>query len=157
MTSPPKGKSVSAFPSFKRLPTPLRYYSKPAERRGEEEERRCDGPPLQQQDTTMDAVIKASFASLSLTAVVAHRLASGDGSGDAMAERQRDVLKRKTYSALRNRYFGAYFFALFGTTDVLKTVRARLREPTSRLTGHEIQPSPFWTCLYENNFRRKKM
>ena len=156
MTSPPKGKSVSAFPSFKRPPTPLRY-SKPAERRGEEEERRCDGPPLQQQDTTMDAVIKASFASLSLTAVVAHRLASGDGSGDAMAERQRDVLKRKTYSALRNRYFGAYFFALFGTTDVLKTVRARLREPTSRLTGHEIQPSPFWTCLYENNFRRKKM
>ena len=83
----------------------------------------CNGPPLQRAVTTttttaMDAVVQASFASLSLTAVVAHRLtaaaASGDGAKAADVDRDRDALKRKTYTALRNRYFGAYFFAMFG-------------------------------------------
>ena len=68
----------------------------------------------------MDAVVQASFVSLSLTAVVAHRLtaaaASGDGAKAAAVDRERDVLKRKTYTSLRNRYFGAYFFAMFGIT-----------------------------------------
>ena len=110
---PERGKSVSAFP----LPTPLRYSNKPAEaaerRKGEE---RCNGPL--HATTTMDAVIKASLASLSLTAAVAHRLAAGSSSGsDAAAageQREGDELKRKAYTTLRNRYFGAYFFALFG-------------------------------------------
>ena len=156
MTSPPKGKSVSAFPSFKRLPTPLRYYSKPAERRGEGEERRCDGPPLQQQDTTMDAVIKASLASLSLTAAVAHRLVAGSSSGsDAAAageQREGDELKRKAYTTLRNRYFGAYFFALFGI---------RIRGVTIPLfTGSEsgsgiVQRLKIFGC-YDSTFYRIK-
>ena len=110
---PERGKSVSAFP----LPTPLRYSNKPVEaaerRKGEE---RCNGPL--HATTTMDAVIKASLASLSLTAAVAHRLAAGSSSGsDAAAageQREGDELKRKAYTTLRNRYFGAYFFALFG-------------------------------------------
>ena len=96
---------MSAFPS----PTPVRQ-SELAE--GRKEESCCDTPPLQQQATTMDAVIKASFATLSLTAVVAHRLTAVDN--ERSADRDTNVLKRREYTALRNRYFGAYFFALFG-------------------------------------------
>ena len=107
-----KGKSVSAFPSFEH--TPLRL--------SERERRYCNGPPLQRvvtTTTTMDAVVQASFASLSLTAVAAHRLtaaASGDGAKAAAVDRERNALKRKEYTSLRNRYFGAYFFAMFGIT-----------------------------------------
>ena len=42
--------------------------------------------------------------------------ASGDGAKAAAVDRERDTLKRKTYTSLRNRYFGAYFFAMFGIT-----------------------------------------
>ena len=79
----------------------------------------------------MDAVVQASFASLSLTAVVAHRLtaaaASGDGAKAAAAgvDRERDALKRKTYTSLRNRYFGAYFFAMFGITYNIMRVQCQ--------------------------------
>ena len=108
----PKGKSVSAFPSSL-LPTPLRNSNSEPERRGEQ---RRNGPL---HGTAMDTVIKAAFASLSLTAMVAHRLAaSSDVNNDKGVDHERDELKRKAYTALRNRYFGAYFCALFGTTNI---------------------------------------
>ena len=103
--------SVSSFPGESCV----------SERRSERCIHAASGPEQKTTTTTtteeaMDAVVKASFASLSVSAVVAHRLLAAGTGGTVAAERDDGVegRKRKEYEALRKRYFGAYFFALFG-------------------------------------------